>query len=57
MHMVGGGLVLLAVFMLIGRQFTGGSSVAGATAAMWFILLLWRKSKMCARKHSNAKCH
>jgi hypothetical protein len=34
---IGGGLVLLALFMLVGRQIGGGSTVAAATAAVWFI--------------------
>ena len=34
---IGGGLVLLAVFILIGRQFGGGGTASAATAALWFI--------------------
>ena len=34
---IGAGLVLLAAFVLVGRQVGGGTSVAAATAALWFI--------------------
>lgn len=34
---IGGGLVLLALFMLVGRQTGGGGTAAAATAALWFI--------------------
>ena len=34
---IGIALVLLAVFMLVGRQFGGGGAAAAATAALWFI--------------------
>jgi hypothetical protein len=34
---IGIGLVLLAVFILVGRQFGGGGAAAAATAALWFI--------------------
>jgi len=34
---IGIALVLLAVFMLVGRQFGGGGTAAAATAALWFI--------------------
>ncbi len=34
---IGGGLVLLAVFMLVTRQFGGGTARAAATGAVWFI--------------------
>lgn len=34
---IGGGLVLLAVFILVGRQVGGGTAAAAAKAAVWFI--------------------
>lgn len=34
---IGGGLALLAVFMLVGRQLGGGGAASAATAAAWFI--------------------
>jgi len=34
---IGGGLVLLAVFLLAGRAFGGGSAAAAAKAALWFV--------------------
>ena len=34
---IGTGLVLLAVFILVGRQLGGGSISAAATAASWFV--------------------
>ncbi len=34
---IGIGLVLLAVFIQIGRQFGGGNAAAAAKAAAWFI--------------------
>ena len=34
---IGGGLVLLAVFVLVGRQLGGGGAAAAATAAVLFI--------------------
>ena len=34
---IGTGLVLLAVFILIGRQLGGGGISAAATAALWFL--------------------
>jgi len=34
---IGTGLVLLAVFVLVGRQLGGGRISAAATAALWFI--------------------
>ena len=34
---IGTGLVLLAVFILVGRQMGGGSIPAAATAALWFL--------------------
>jgi hypothetical protein len=34
---IGVGLVLLAVFMLVTRQFGGGTARAAATGAVWFI--------------------
>ena len=34
---IGGGLVLLAIFILVGRQLGGGTAAAAATAAMWFV--------------------
>ncbi len=34
---IGTGLVLLAVFILVGRQLGGGSISAAATAALWFL--------------------
>jgi len=34
---IGVGLVLLAVFILVGRQFGGGNAAAAAAAALWFI--------------------
>jgi hypothetical protein len=33
----GGGLVLLALFVMIGRRNGGGHASAGARAAIWFI--------------------
>lgn len=34
---IGGGLVLLAVFLLAGRSVGGGSTEAAAKAALWFV--------------------
>jgi hypothetical protein len=34
---IGGGLVLLAIFILVGRQFGGGTTAAAATSAAWFV--------------------
>ncbi len=34
---IGGGLLLLALFALVGRKLGGGSPAAAATAALWFI--------------------
>ena len=34
---IGIGLVLIAVFILVGRQFGGGGSAAAAASALWFI--------------------
>ena len=34
---IGTGLVLLAVFILVGRQLGGGGISAAATAALWFL--------------------
>ena len=34
---IGCGLVLLAVFLLTGRALGGGSTVAAAKAALWFV--------------------
>lgn len=34
---IGGGLVVLALFMLVGRKIGGGTPAAAATAAVWFI--------------------
>ena len=34
---IGIGLVLLAVFIPVGRQFGGGNAAAAATAVLWFI--------------------
>ena len=34
---IGTGLVLLAVFILVGRRMGGGSIPAAATAALWFL--------------------
>ena len=36
-YVIGTGLVLLAVFILVGRQLGGGSIPAAATAALWFL--------------------
>lgn len=34
---IGGGLVVLAIFLLVGRSLGGGSTAAAAKAALWFI--------------------
>ncbi len=34
---IGGGLLLLALFVLVGRQLGGGRAAAAATGALWFI--------------------
>ena len=34
---IGVGLVLLAVFIIVGRKFGGGNAAAAAAAALWFI--------------------
>ena len=34
---IGGGLVVLAIFLLVGRALGGGSPAAAARAALWFI--------------------
>ena len=34
---IGGGLVVLAIFLLVGRSLGGGSVAAAARAALWFI--------------------
>ena len=34
---IGGGLVLLAIFLLVGRSLGGGSTAAAAKAAFWFM--------------------
>jgi hypothetical protein len=36
-YVIGAGLVLLVVFILVGRQLGGGSISAAATAALWFL--------------------
>ena len=35
--MIGGGLVVLAIFMLVGRSLGGGSARAAAKSALWFV--------------------
>jgi hypothetical protein len=34
---IGGGLVTLAIFMLVGRSIGGGTAAAAARAALWFL--------------------
>lgn len=34
---LGGGLVVLAIFLLVGRSLGGGSVASAAKAALWFI--------------------
>jgi hypothetical protein len=34
---IGGGFVVLAIFLLVGRSLAGGSVAAAAKAALWFI--------------------
>jgi hypothetical protein len=36
---IGGGLVVLAIFLLVGRALSGGSVATAAKAALWFIPL------------------
>jgi hypothetical protein len=34
---IGGGLVVLAIFLLVGRSLGGGNVASAAKAALWFI--------------------